>query len=260
MDRRSTLPRSVAKLPPSLDRRLKTYCVAAGAAGVSVLALSEPAAQAEVIYTPAHGPIAFERWSKVDLNHDGVPDVSFFLSSSNYKVVDRALAARPARSQGGIIGYAGAFFPYASALPKGATIGPVRAFVGGSQIMDRTEINHYDASFTFSAGAWVKAKGLYLGVKFTVNGATHYGWIRLSVGAPRKLEAIITGYAYETVADQPILAGQTSEEVSELPASANLEMAPETSPSHPSVSNVFPADARPMSLGMLALGIDGLMF
>jgi hypothetical protein len=236
LNRRSSLSSIPVTRRSSFERRLKAYCMAAGAAGVSALAMKS-AAEAEVIYTPAQGHITFERWSKIDLNHDGIFDASFLLSSSNYKVIDRALIVRPSPG-GGIIGYKGLFFPYASAFRGGVPIGPKAAFLSDEPFLCRTEIDHYNASFTFSAGAWRNSRGLYLGVKFLIGGETHYGWIRLSVSAPRKLEGIVTGYAYETIADQPILAGQTSRDWNESQGAAETE----------------PADKAVLSLGRLALG------
>lgn len=66
-------------------------------------------------------------------------------------------------------------------------------------------------------GAWVgTGKGVtdrYLGLKFVVRGEVHYGWARLSVtlGHYRQFDDVsgtLTGYAYETVPDKPIIAGQ----------------------------------------------------
>jgi hypothetical protein len=237
---RSPISRTLVNLSPSFDQRLKAYCIAAGTAGVSMLALNS-AANAEVVYTPSYGHIAFERWSKIDFNHDGIPDVSFFLSSSNYKVIDRALAGRPSPG-GGIIGYKGQFFSYASAFKAGAVIGSKGNFIGAEPLLCRTEINHYDGYSTFSAGAWRNSRGRYLGVRFLINGEIHYGWIRLSVSAPRKLEAVVTGYAYETVANQPIRAGQTSGEFSGSTQETGER----------------PVDSAPIqSLGILALGANG---
>jgi hypothetical protein len=55
----------------------------------------------------------------------------------------------------------------------------------------------------------------YLGLNFQVNGQTHYGWARLSVllhcgRGGCSYVVTLTGYAYETIAGNPILAGQTS--------------------------------------------------
>lgn len=47
----------------------------------------------------------------------------------------------------------------------------------------------------------------YLGVEFSINGQTHYGWIRLDIET--NLLWYIEGYAYESVPNRPILAGET---------------------------------------------------
>ena len=87
----------------------------------------------------------------------------------------------------------------------------------------------------------------YLGLAFTVNGETHFGWARLSVktGPRRAFHALLTGYAYETVPSKPIITGQTTDEA-EIPQAS---LAP-------------PAAAQPQSasLGALALGSSGLSF
>jgi hypothetical protein len=49
-----------------------------------------------------------------------------------------------------------------------------------------------------------------LGLRFTVKGKPHYGWPRLSVQVRgHRLAATLTGFAYETVPNKPIVAGQT---------------------------------------------------
>jgi hypothetical protein len=137
------------------------------------------------------------------------------------------------------MGYVGESLNLASALRGGAVIGSKRTFFGGNPLMAFTQINHYDGSSTISTGAWRNVKGRYLGVKFNIDGAVHYGWVRLTVGVAEKLNAIVTGYAYETVANQPIRAGQTAGEFSESTEEA-LEVSMEGSFSQ--------------SLGVLALG------
>ena len=54
----------------------------------------------------------------------------------------------------------------------------------------------------------------YLGLKFTINGKTHYGWARLNVSfqinqGRGTLKATLTGYAYETIPNKAIVAGRT---------------------------------------------------
>lgn len=220
--------RPVAKLRHSLERKLAIYSLTAAGTGVALLSLVEPSAQAEVVYTPTHLRLPFGV-TDIDFNHDGITDMIFRLSSSRYHIIERALSAQPPQ-EAGVAGYAGKSWNFASALRGGAMIGSRRTFFGGNPLMAFSRINHYTRSSTFSTGAWRDATGLYLGVKFTIDGAVHYGWVRLTVGVTEKLGAIITGYAYETIPNRPILAGQISGNADE---SENL---------------------GPSSLGALALG------
>ena len=90
-----------------------------------------------------------------------------------------------------------------------------------------------------------------MGLKFVVGGEVHYGWARLSVtlGHNRQLDDVVgtlTGYAYETVPDKPIIAGRiTGPDV--------ITVAPETGEITPPAPLIAPASA-PATLGALANG------
>ncbi len=60
-------------------------------------------------------------------------------------------------------------------------------------------------------GDWNNVSNKYLGVKFKISGAVHYGWVRLSVtGFPGVTTRItVHDYAYEITANTAILAGST---------------------------------------------------
>ena len=101
------------------------------------------------------------------------------------------------------------------------------------------------------AGLWNNVKNRYLGLKFTINGTTHFGWARLNVTwttmfGNHKVTGVLTGYAYETVPNKPIVTGKTKGPEDE----GNLE------PSN-SAALTVPA-SRPAKLGMLAMGAPGL--
>jgi hypothetical protein len=99
-------------------------------------------------------------------------------------------------------------------------------------------------AFTYvSGGPWKNSVNRFLGLKFLINGEIHYGWARLTVLADKNRELVsakLTGYAYETVANRPIVAGQTSGTVE------GASVTP-TPIEHPQVQ-----------LGLLALGSGGL--
>jgi hypothetical protein len=62
------------------------------------------------------------------------------------------------------------------------------------------------------SGPWLDVKDKYLGLKFIVNGQIHYGWARLTTQQVTycKVRALLSGYAYESDANTPIVTGQTS--------------------------------------------------
>jgi hypothetical protein len=93
-------------------------------------------------------------------------------------------------------------------------------------------------------GSWNDVKHRYLGVEFVVKGEIHYGWARLKTSCNpgnRKITALLTGYAYETIANKPIIAGATKGSDDAEPATSLNTATPE-----------------PATLGMLALGERGL--
>jgi hypothetical protein len=63
------------------------------------------------------------------------------------------------------------------------------------------------------SGPWINVQQKYLGLKFLINGQTHYGWARFTVHQVTycKMRAELTGYAYESDANTPIVTGQTSD-------------------------------------------------
>jgi len=63
-----------------------------------------------------------------------------------------------------------------------------------------------------TSGQWLYTKNRYLGFQFIIGGQTHYGWARLAVTQRAKrhgIQATLTGYAYETIPNKPIIAGKT---------------------------------------------------
>jgi len=222
---RAPQPRKTFKISDSLNRQLNTYALVASATGVSVLALAG-ASEAKVIYTEtnevtrAHVPLY------IDLNHDGINDflmrTTYYAGSSYFKV---GLAASGNHNFSNMVAgrhfsRSGYFLSAASALPAGARIGPQREFPVHRPFMAEELFAKNVASSHYSdVGPWIgKGKGVsnrYLGLKFVIHGQVHYGWARLTVTVAHHrqyddVNATLTGYAYETVPDKPIIAGQTT--------------------------------------------------
>jgi hypothetical protein len=214
--------RKTFKVSDSLNRQLNTYAQVAAAAGVSVLAMAG-ASEAEVVYTETNQVTHTGFPLYIDLNDDGIKDfmlrTMYYAGSSGLEVgIDAAgcsnnlVAGRRFRSSGGY------FFSAASALHAGARIGPKGNFYVRYPLM-AVELFDGAGSQYSDQGPWArKGKGVrnrYLGLKFVIGGEVHYGWARVSVtlGHQRQLDDVIgtlTGYAYETVPDKPIVAGRTT--------------------------------------------------
>ena len=65
----------------------------------------------------------------------------------------------------------------------------------------------YGTLFTGSGGSWLGQDESFLALRFTTAGTTYYGWLRLSVDGNAQ-SYTIHDYAYNTVAEQGLAAGQ----------------------------------------------------
>jgi hypothetical protein len=232
--------KTASMLLPS-TQRLNMYALAASAAGVSVLALTQPTA-ARIVYTPVHHVVGKNGHYNIDLNHDKVADLTLVNTySCNTDFCVDALSALPAAGNGieGMPGFLS--IPYASALTRGAVIGPAQPFQG--RLMASSE------SGQGTIGRWLNVNNRYLGLKFQIKGKTHFGWARLSVHAlgGAFVRATLTGYAYETVANKRIIAGRTNSDSDDTLESDQTIPAAVTLPASQSAT-----------LGRLALGSPAL--
>lgn len=202
MERSSQSFRKPAQLSAPIHQQLNLYALAAGVTGVAMLAGVQPV-QAEVVYTPADHLILSKQRINLDLNHDGIPD--FAVSNKVFSSTDiqgRTLLARPLRAANQVEGMKSVFIlKFASALPAGAKIGGSANFSGKLMAVSGTEYG--------SGGNWMNVNDRYLGLKFVIGGAFHYGWARFDVKSGNgTITAKLTGYAYETIPNKPIIAGQ----------------------------------------------------
>jgi hypothetical protein len=214
-----------SQLSESLHKQLNAYTFAASAAGVGILALTLPA-EGKIVYTPAHVKIGYEGANPyfLDINHDGVAD---FMFSSHFGLDAPGLDVCPAlRSDQQYCSWGTGEFSnqirgyqpngpwgWASALLNGARIAPNRKhFVKYNFQMATMRCG--SSTCKPPRGPWANEshKSRYLGFKFAIGGSIHYGWARLRVRVDRKnatFRATLTGYAYETIPNKSITAGQT---------------------------------------------------
>jgi hypothetical protein len=266
---RSSKSSTPASLPESIHRRLNAYTLAASAAGVGILALAQPA-EAKIVYTRANETLGYGVIS-LDINNDGRPDFSFCVSlffytlnkpSHPYSCPSARHRARRAsadnlRPVAG--GSALSIFPPkahktvnqiwgnasgAYALPAGVVVGPKLGFTPGARDMATWATS---AGFTFVGGPWQNAQHRYLGLKFTIGGQIHYGWARLDVSSLDGVRATLTGYAYETIPNKPIVSGN-------IAGATKGPVRTDQSSGEPSIAVLTGLAREPGTLGSLARG------
>ena len=222
-----------ARLSSQLEKNLLAYAIAASAAGVGVLASTQPA-EAKIVCTLTHQKISGQ--FNLDVNHDGVVDFTFYAGYGDH---NSGAFIDPVYQGNQVWGIG----RYASALFAGARIGPSGNFQKSHDIM--ASVGFTACGPSWSLGPWRNVKDRYLGVKFfSVNGDIHYGWVRLSVTMRPNVIATLTGYAYETIPNKPIIAGKTH--------------GPHNSSVEGTDAAVSKPTTEPVTLGALALGARGL--
>ncbi len=221
--------------------------------------LSQPA-DAKVIITNTSIPVPlcvvpFPCPISLDLNGDGIDDVKVSLLSSINQTWNYRLLTVMGQNGGSILGTAGGgkHSPYASCLLRGAEIGASDHFLKARETVEKSFLQFYSSTTMQRPpkktlyGNWGgDHPNRFLGVKFKIDGNTHFGWIRMTVKPnPTNnqypvMSATITEYGYETIANKSLGAGLASTN------SADLQAPPRTDP------------PRQASLGMLAVGAEGL--
>jgi hypothetical protein len=175
----------------------------------------------------------------IDLNHDGIADF-ILLTGGRYsrewlELCDHSLVET---DSGNPKCKSRTYFPnaaiatrggeFASALRKGAPIGKGQQFGRMGKAQPMAHANSFVSSWL---GPWVDdGKGIragYLGLRFKIHNEIHYGWARLCIKThfyyyTRYFTATLDGYAYETIPNKPIIAGETKGTDDLVPESGSL--------------------------------------
>jgi hypothetical protein len=246
-----------SSLSGPVRKRLNMYALAATAGAAGALTLAQPA-EAKIVYTPTHEVIGKDGYYAIDFNHDGTADVIIYnqryccgpfggsfnrIGGFPNQLESAGVECVPGTNRGYFL---------ESALMPGARIGAGGHFLQkGLMAGQCAHGTHSSAppcsSRPYGTWGWANVKNRYLGVSFVVRGKTHYGWARLSVKLSRKpfkATVILSGYAYETIANKRIIAGDTK--------------GPEAGRMEGSNAALVNPVRKAASLGLLALGAPGL--
>jgi hypothetical protein len=253
--------RASVNLSESIQHQLSMYALAASAAGVGIMALAQPA-QARIVYTHAHQAVG--KGLTLDLNHDGIGDFKIqpFTCCTD---VEYFLLAFSLGSSNRVFGAATENLPPASDLPWGYRVGPNSVkfqkgftFTGQTRPAKVLFVCTNSAGTVNCGGPWLegsRSSGGYLGFRFLIKGKIHYGWARITVASANP-PFILTGYAYETIPNKAITAGQTKgrDDPTIVPDSA----VPDDLDTGASLISPISDTPQPASLGMLAFGSQGV--
>jgi|SRR5579872_4607477 len=204
------------ELSCALEHRLATYALAASAAGVSVLALAQ-SAESKIVYTPDDRAITkpsndHRVWLTYDLLHHGIADftLNWHVGPANsylstfLRMLGGAYNKRNDRNR--VEAWLSCCGTVAAALPAGSYISQHALWKRTRGTLIGTWGPCGFICSTHTDGQWRNDPDAYLGLKFKVNGKSHYGWVRLHI------EGNVVhskGYAYETIPNKPIIAGKT---------------------------------------------------
>lgn len=194
------------------ERKLAAYVVS----GAAVLAAQE--AEAAIIYSGVQD-IHIGLGTTVDLDLDGNGSVDYV-----FRGVDEF------------------FYTYLEVTGQGGNqtatdTGLVIPFAAGDEMTapkwNSAESWLVDRTFDRTSTLWEEGETAFMGVRFGIDGAWHYGWVRLTVN-PASFTGVIHDWAYEDVPERTILAGA-------MPSDEEDVTVPE-----------------PSSLALLAMGAAGL--
>jgi len=253
---RGDSPKAPVHLAESLLRQLNGYRLAAGAAGVAVLACS---ASAEAAPICGKLSLVLSRTETYAFN-PAQQKVAPFNVAQTYNEISSHTMSRGER------GFFTPNTPDAKAvlsvngfpqdIASGGSIGP-----GGKFGKGRSYGLLFDYSFFRGiTGNFKSGQFGYIGFQFSQAGQIHYGWLRLRVGISTRYfvfpSLLLSEFGYESSPNTPITAGSCG-------SSGELW---EGGPSASQNANAESADRQgqtnhkdlPASLGVLALGSEGV--
>jgi hypothetical protein len=181
-------------LPERLERRLLLYALATGGA----IGLAAGPGQARVVFTPSNATFFGDRNFPIDLNNDGTTDL--VLELRLHYGFD-ALVYLTAVGEGGN-GILHAYSQFAAAVHPGGLIGAGASTFSNQGVMA--------SDYVILQGQFVAARRRFLGVKFLIQGQTHYGWVgfrSVTFHGSHGFAVNLAGWAYETEPNTAIIAG-----------------------------------------------------
>jgi hypothetical protein len=180
---------------------------------ITIGMLFSSSANAQIVYTDVNPDSAYACNGNqnctntyfLDLNNDGLVDFRINLGNLYHNSNVRWVSIIDSVGNAFAISTNGAkkFF-------MNDTIGPAQTWLADTLAY----LRHWGSAVHGSyKGEWIYETDKYLGLALNVSGLTYYGWVRLDVTVDASTSTcicIIKDFAYNSIPNQPILAGQTT--------------------------------------------------
>ncbi len=195
---------------------MKSYSVLAG----SLLSVTH-FADAQIIHHQIPDTTFSENQTGLsfDLNNDGITDYTFFLlKSDSGSHINHQVDGFASNVNNEIAGSIGAgSYVYPLAMQKGEIIGgDAEWHAYGSMFWVFGQQYSSGAGTPVQLGNWLGATDKYAGLRLDVDGQKYYGWLRMDVDSFAS-QFTIKEYAYQSIPDSFILAGDTDLIISGIP-------------------------------------------
>jgi hypothetical protein len=194
----------------------RSTIIAALTFGVCLLAVPTQS-EAKIVYTAVDVSVNSGH-IKIDLNHDGTKDFDIQAAASSVYCgtgsggIHAVVTIAPNTGDGVVVSGGTS----AAALASGVSVASGLAFDKYQSLMTNSLLSRGCGSYRngnwCSGYAYSCSKTAYLGLKFLINGQTHYGWAYVTVSGSlfSGLTVTLRGFAYDTIAGHAITTGQTS--------------------------------------------------
>jgi len=200
----------------SLQKKLMKYSLATGA-----IMLAGISANAQVVYTDVDPDETFatvDTQYDLDLNNDGTVDFHILRLSGTAGAAIRVVSCPAGNEVLGSTSATGAFFN-AYALDADVAIDATETIWNGTINGGALTLAWGSGSGNWAAGATDK----YLGLRFDIDGATHYGWVRLDAAAAGE-SFTVKDFAYESTPELGIIAGDMGSPAEDFEVTLNVDM------------------------------------
>ena len=216
-------------------------CLPIGMAFIVTAMLFSASANAQIVYTDVNPDTIMScpnnpcnKSYSLDLNNDGTVDFTLrtvyniltcsgqnFISTKSVSILSQSgnLAASNMLFANSSIG---------SSLSFSTNSVTLRSIVTGS-------IGPGCTGSLGTTGSWINTSDYYLGLQFALGSNTYYGWVRLNVvvaSSSSTVSCTVKDYAYNTIPNQPILAGQTATGINENSFASSIHLFPNPATNH----------------------------